>query len=115
MFLSILVLAAYVFYLQYQLDKLQEELYTISSDMYAELNQKVEDHVFYTNIHYYDFLNFLHKVWFLQSDMDGHTYPARYAWSVNEELRLLCLKKQLDEEMLRRGLGTRPMNSLEGL
>lgn len=114
--LSNLLNLGLIYYLAGQIDKLREELYNISSDTYAELTERLEDHAFYTNIHYYDFLNFLHKTWFLQSDMDGRTYPARYNWTVDEELRLLCLKKQIDEECIRRGLDTNPsMNTLEGL
>lgn len=109
------VLLGLVFGLWKQVEQLREEFYHISADTYSQCEKAINDHKFYSATHYYDFLNFLHRTWFLQEDINGRTYPAKYQWTLDEELRLLALKKQLDDECARRGLGTRSMNRLEGL
>lgn len=63
----------------------------------------------------YDFANFLYRTAFMLQDENGHFYPSKYGWTMEEELRLFKLKEYIDAEKLRRGYEVTSNNRLAGL
>lgn len=103
-------------------EDLRELIEEYSADNFATLQEEINmtraevaENNFYFALYYFDFCNYLHKTWHLYEDEKGYHYPGKYQFTLDEELRLLNLKKQIDEECQRRGWPSRPMSVLEGL